>query len=128
MKSLPGKGILFPAKNDVRMVAYSDSDWGSCVDTRWSVIGFYVLIGSALVSWRFKKQTVVVRSTIEVEYRAMSAGTCEVIWLLNLLKDFQVNALEHVELKSDNKFAIRLSRNPVFHDRTKHVEMDMHFI
>lgn len=90
--------------------------------------GFCVLLSDTLVSWRSKKLTVVAQSIVEAEYWAMSAGNCELIWLLNLLKDLNITALKPIELRSDNKFALSLSKNPVFHDRTKHVEMDILFI
>lgn len=70
----------------------------------------------------------VARSNVEVDYRAMSASTCEIMWLLTLLKDFSIDHVGVVELKSDNQSPLCLSKNLVYHDHTKHVELDIHFI
>ena len=80
------------------------------------------------MTWRSKKQTVVSRSSAETEYRALALGICEGIWLLKLLKELDVNQDEKFEIFCDNQSAIQIARNPVHHDRTKHVEIDRHFI
>ncbi|KAL4378362.1 hypothetical protein GQ457_02G027480 [Hibiscus cannabinus] len=81
-----------------------------------------------LVTWRSKKQYVISRSSAEAEFRALAQGICEGIWLLKLLREVDPNSADYFELLSDNNSAIQIAKNPVQHDRTKHVEIDRHFI
>lgn len=89
LKQSPGKGLFFPAQTSLSLQAFSDSDCGNYPDTR-SISGFYVQLGEALISWRSKKQSLVVRSIVEAEYRAMAPCCCEIVWLIALLADFGV--------------------------------------
>jgi len=85
-------------------------------------------MGGNLISWKTKEQTVVARSSTEAEYRAMAHATCELLWLKHLLEELKFCELGPMELKCDNQSALYLSSNPVFHERTKHIEVDCHFI
>jgi hypothetical protein len=81
-----------------------------------------------LVSWRSKKQNVVARSTAEAEYHAMALGVSEGAWLQRVLLELGLSEKDPIMLYCDNKAAISIANNPVQHDRTKHVEIDRHFI
>ena len=81
-----------------------------------------------LVTWRSKKQNVVARSSAEAEFRAVAQGICEGLWLRRLLEELHAELELPIKLYCDNKAAISISLNPVQHDRTKHVEVDRHFI
>jgi len=75
-----------------------------------------------------KKQLVVARSSAEAEYRAMASICCKIVWLLALLKDLGLHNLTPVTFYCDNQAAFHISTNPVFHERTKHIEVDCHYI
>ncbi|WRX14580.1 Reverse transcriptase [Theobroma cacao] len=127
LKNALGQGILFSSKSALHLIAFIDSDWVSCRDTRRLVIGFGLLLGDSLISWRFKKQAMVVRSSTKAEYRAMVAGTCEIIWLLVLLRDFGIHRTKAVDLFCENQSTLHICKNPTFHERTKHIKIDCHF-
>ena len=90
--------------------------------------GFCILLGNSPISWKTKKQKVVARSTAEAEYRAMALTTCEVVWIAQLLKELGIKNLTPISLKCDNQAALSIAVNPVHHERTKHVEVDCHFV
>ena len=95
---------------------------------RRSTSGYCSFVWGNLVTWRSKKQSVVARSSAEAEFRAMAQGICEGIWLNRLLEELWVPLKHPIVLYCDNQAAISIAKNPVHHDRTKHVEIDRHFI
>ncbi|KAL5831848.1 hypothetical protein ACOSQ4_017202 [Xanthoceras sorbifolium] len=95
--------------------AFSDADWGSCVDIRKSVTSFCIFIGDSLVSWKAKKQATISRSSAEVEYRALASTPSEITWLQQLLRDFQVDVSSPALLFCDNQAAIHIAFNPIYH-------------
>ena len=107
---------------------YTDVDWAGLVTNRKSTIGYCSYIWGNLVTWRSKKQPVVARSNAEAEFRALSHGICEGIWLQRMLKELKIPLDYPMKVLCDNKAAISIAKNPVHHDRTKHVEIDRHFI
>ncbi|KAK2982173.1 hypothetical protein RJ640_029076 [Escallonia rubra] len=128
LKGSPGQGILLPSNNTLYLQAFYDADWAGCPMTRKSTTGYIIFLGSSPVSWRAKKQIVVSRSSAKAEYRAMATTTSEIIWLKQLLQDLEVSCTTPVSLFCDNRAAIHIAANPVFHERTKHIEIDCHFI
>lgn len=121
-------GIFINDSTDFTLTAYTDSDWGACLDTRRSVTGFLIYLGGCLVSWKSKKQTVVSLSSAEAEYRVVSKGTAELVWLKRILDEFSVEVSLPVTLYTDSQAALLLAKNPVHHERTKHIELDCHFV
>lgn len=95
---------------------------------RRSTSGWCSFVGGNLVTWRSKKQSVVARSSAEAEYRAVAQGMCELLWLRKLLDELKVIPVTPMKLYCDSKAAISIANNPVQHDRTKHIEIDRHFI
>lgn len=128
VKSAPGKGLFFSASSPMKLQAYSDSDWASCPDTRRSVTGFSVFLGSSLLSWKTKKQHTVSRSSSEAEYRAMAAAACEVQWFAYVFEFLKLHLPLPVPLFCDNQSAIYIAQNHTFHERTKHIELDCHVV
>lgn len=128
LKQSPGQGVLFSKQSNFQLKAFCDSDWGRCLDTRRSISGFCVFLGDSLISWRSKKQPTVSRSSAEAEYRAMASTSCELIWLKQLLKDFNISHNAPVLMFCDNDAAVKIATNPTFHERTKHIEIDCHFV
>ncbi|KAL4292078.1 hypothetical protein GQ457_14G019000 [Hibiscus cannabinus] len=127
LKGTPGQGLFFPADNQLKISAFSDSDWASRPDSRRSITGFCVFLGNSLISWKSKKQQTVSRSSTEAEYRALASVTCELQWLTYFLSDLHI-VLPSATLYCDNLSAIKIAENPVYHERTKHIEIDCHLV
>ena len=106
--------------------AYSDADWASDPTDRCSITGFCFLLGTSLVLWRSKKQDAVSHSSTEAEYRALANTTCELVWLHWLLADMDAPQPTATPLYCDNRSAIYIAHNDVFHERTKYIEIDCH--
>jgi len=121
------QGILLKGTPQLHLQAFSDSDWVACPSSRRSITGYLILLGSSPLSWKSKKQGTVCRSSSEAEYRAMAQATSEVTWLVRLLEELGVSNLTPVQLNCDNQSALHIARNPIFHKRTKRIEIDYHF-
>nr|CAN70115.1 hypothetical protein VITISV_020105 [Vitis vinifera] len=128
LKMTPGKGLFFQRTTKKEIEIFSDADWAGSVTDRRSTSGYCSFVWGNLVTWRSKKQSVVARSSAEAEFRAMAQGICEGIWLNRLLEELRVPLKHPMVLYCDNQAAISIAKNPVHHDRTKHVEIDRHFI
>lgn len=121
-------GLRFVASTHQSLVAYSDADWGGCPDTRRSTSGYCIFLGDNLISWSSKRQPTISRSSAEAEYRGVANAVAEATWVRNLLLELQVPVPKATIVYCDNISAIYLSGNPVQHQRTKHVELDIHFV
>ena len=128
LKGSIGRGIVMAKNGHTQITGYSDSDWvGNAID-RKSTTGYCMFVGGNLVSWRSKKQHVIARSSAEAEYRAMASAACELIWLKGLLSELGFPSSIPMTLFCDNQAAMHIAANPVFHERTKHIDVDCHFI
>ena len=128
LKLTPGKGLFFEKNQRRDIEVFSDADWAGSVQDRRSTSGYCTYVWGNLVTWRSKKQSVVSRSSAEAEFLAMAHGICEGIWLRRVLKELKISDEEPMKMFCDNQSAISIAKNPVHHDRTKHVEIDRHFI
>ncbi|XP_068322539.1 uncharacterized mitochondrial protein AtMg00810-like [Pyrus communis] len=128
LKGSIGRGIIMKKNESTEITGYCDADWaGNSID-RKSTTGYCTFVGGNLVTWKSKKQAVVARSSTEVEYRAMASTACELIWLKGLLCDLGVSTTQSMSLFCDNQATIHIASNPVFHERTKHIEVDCHYV
>jgi histone deacetylase 1/2 len=118
---------LYPSST-TSLISYTDADWGGCPDTRRSTSGYCVFLGDNLLSWSSKRQPTLSRSSAEAEYRGVANVVSESCWLRNLLLELHCPIYKATMVYCDNVSAIYLSGNPVQHQRTKHIEMDIHFV
>ena len=121
-------GLKFRKAVSTSISIFTDADWAGCPDDRRSTGGFAIFVGPNLISWSSKKQPTVSRSSTEAEYKALANGAAEAIWVESLLKELGVSQQRVPVLWCDNLGATYLTANPVFHARTKHIEIDFHFV
>lgn len=128
LKGNPGQGILLRSDNDLKLYRWCDSDWAGCPLTRRSLTGWYISLGHSPISWKTKKQHTISRSSTEAEYHSMANTICELTWLKAILSSLGVLHPQPIQLYCDNQAALHIAKNPVFHERTKHIEVDCHFV
>ena len=107
---------------------FSNADWTGSKEDMRSTSGYCVFVEGNLVSWKSKKQSVVSRFSAKSEYRAMTQSVCEIIWLHQRLMEVGIEIQIPTKLWCDNQVALHIAYNPVFHERTKHIEIDFHFV
>jgi hypothetical protein len=128
LQGTPDYDFLLRRSSSSDLVIYIDADRVGCPDTRRSTSGYAVFLGDNLVSWSAKRQTIVSRSSAEAEYRAIANGVAEATWLRQLLHELQTSPSRCTLVYCDNISVVYLSTNPIQHQRTKHVEIDLHFV
>ena len=128
VKGTLNMGVMMKASPLSNLIAYTDADWAGCPDTRRSTSGYCIFFGDNLLSWSSKRQSVVSRSSAEAEYRGVANVVAEICWLRNLLLELHCPISRASLVFTDNISAVYLSGNPVQHQRTKHVEVDIHFV
>jgi hypothetical protein len=121
-------GLDYIIGDGVSLVGYTNSDWTRCVTDRKSTSGCCFGLGSGLVSWFSWKQKSVALSSVEAEYMAAIQASCKAIWLRKMLVGLFGHEMPPTVIHYDNQNCIKLSDNPVFHDRLKHIEVRYHFI
>ncbi|GKA85185.1 ribonuclease H-like domain-containing protein [Tanacetum coccineum] len=121
-------GLQLFSSTTSSLVAYSDADWAGCPTTRRSTSGYCVFLGNNLLSWSSKRQVTLSRSSAEAEYRGVANAVAETCWLRNLLRELHTPLSTATLVYCDNVSAVYLSSNPVQHQRTKHIEIDIHFV
>ncbi|KAL4557518.1 hypothetical protein LXL04_035699 [Taraxacum kok-saghyz] len=121
-------GLQLYASSSRSLIAYSDADWAGCPTTRRSTSGYCVFMGQNLLSWSSKRQGTISRSSAEAEYRGVANAVAETSWLRNLLRELHCPPLSATLVYCDNVSAVYMSTNSVQHQRTKHIEIDIHFV
>jgi hypothetical protein len=130
-KYLKGKinyGLWYPRNHNFQLSVYSYVDWANYVDERKSTSGGVFFLGDSLVAWLRKKQGSISLSTTEVEYIVVSTCCTQVLWMIQTLGDLEVNYNASIQFHCDNTSAISVSKNLVFHSKTKHITMKYHFL
>lgn len=128
LKGSPGQGIFLSSDPDLTLTVYCDADYNSCPLTRRSLNEFVVMLGGSPVAWKKKKQDTISLSSAEAEHRSMAVAFREIKWFRRLLSSLGVAQTQPTHLFCDNKAAIHIASNPVFHERTKHIESDCHAV
>ncbi|XP_019087412.1 PREDICTED: uncharacterized protein LOC109127282 [Camelina sativa] len=128
LKGTLGKGILLHANSPLHLKGWCDSDYAGCPLTRKSLTGWFVQFGESPISWKTKKQKTTSSSSAEAEYRAMATICRELRCLKSLLFELGIDHQAPISLFSDSQAALHISSNLVFHERTKHIEIDCHVV
>lgn len=121
-------GIWYRTSPNSKLFGYTDSDWAGSVDDMKSTSGYAFTIGSGIFSWSSRKQESIALSSAEAEYVAATSSACQAIWLRRIFEDMGEHQPDSTEILSDNKSAIAMAKNPVFHNRTKHIAIKHHFL
>lgn len=119
---------MFEINGSVGLEAYTGADYAGLIVDMRPTTGYCTFLVGNLVTCKSKKQNIVLRSSVEAEFRAMAQGICELIWLKSTLEDLRIKCDESMKLYYDNKWVISIAHNLVQHDRTIHIEGDRHFI
>nr|XP_016465740.1 PREDICTED: uncharacterized mitochondrial protein AtMg00810-like [Nicotiana tabacum] len=128
LKGDPTLGIFLTNDADYRVKAFYDSYWATCPQSRKSVSGYIVLLGDNPISWKSKKQSTISLSSAEAKYRSTRMVVGELVWLARLLTELIVPLSLPIPIFCDSQAALHIARNPVFHESTKHIEVDCHFV
>ncbi|WVZ08184.1 hypothetical protein V8G54_021530 [Vigna mungo] len=118
LKGSHGNDIFLQNNNTNKLKAYSDSDWATCPESKKSITGYS----------KSKRQQTISRSSSEAKYRALANVTCELQWLTYILQDFHISIVQPTIVYCDNRSTIQNTTNQVFHERTKHIEIDCHIV
>nr|KYP38782.1 Copia protein [Cajanus cajan] len=113
------KRIFFPTSSDLKLTAFSDSNWASCLDARKLVTRFSIFLSSALI---------VSKTLSKAKYRALANSICEIQWLIYLLQDLHILVPKPICLHSNNRPTIQIAQNPIFHEHTKHIKIHCHLV
>ena len=109
-------------------ISFSDADYAGDIETRRSATGYVICLANGAATWSSQRQRLVTLSTTEAEYVAASIAARKVVWIRKLLSDIGCPCNKETTLYVYNQSAIELVRNPVFHKRTKHIDVHFHFI
>ncbi|GLU00271.1 hypothetical protein SLE2022_176500 [Rubroshorea leprosula] len=121
-------GLFYKKGDQTDFAGFTDSDYAGDLDDRKSTSGFVFMLGSRAISWSSKKQPIVTLSTTEAEYVAATSCACQAIWLRRIMEELELNQHEATSIYCDNSSAIKLSKNPVLHGRSKHIHVRYHFL
>jgi len=122
LKDAKNDGLLFKRTTD-SLIGFVDADWANCVNDRRSYTGYAFILAGSPITWEFRKQRTIALSSTEAEYMALSEATKEAVHLQNFLTELGLEDVGKIKLFSDNCGALKPAENPVFHNRTKHIDV-----
>ena len=128
VKGTKGYNILYTTKSDSRLVGYTDSDWARSLEDRKSTSSYVFHMSSGVISWSSKKQPIAAQSIAEAKYIATNVAVCQAVWLRRILADLKEEQVEETTIFCVNMPSIALTKNHVFHGRSKHIKIRYHFI
>ncbi|KAI5344794.1 hypothetical protein L3X38_012671 [Prunus dulcis] len=120
-------GVFYKSQEDSAFVDFTNSDYAGDIDDRKSTSGHVFMLNSGAITWSSKKQQIVTLSTTEAEFVAAASCACQAVWLRRMLEALG-DKQEGSPIFSDNISTIKLSRNPVMHGRSKHIDVRFHFL
>jgi transposase InsO family protein len=127
VKQTPNFGLFYPRGTSLSLLGFSDADWAGCTETRRSTSGYIFTLGGCPISWNSKRQPTVATSSTEAEYRALMDCAKEAVWLRHLIIELGFISTEPTLIFVDNLSCIKIVKNPVFHNKTKHFELHYHY-
>jgi len=129
IKGTPRRGLFFPSSSNLQTKWFCDLDWATFPQRTRSTTRFYVFLGSLLISWKSKKQSIVSQFSSEARYHALDTLVYDVQWLTYLINEFNVlTETPAATIYCDNQYARYIAHNPNFHKRTKHIMIDFHVV
>ena len=128
LKTTADYSIVFNGKHKQELQGFADASWASDLDSRRSTTGYVFFLHNSVVSWKSKRQPTVATSSTEAEYMALYSATQEAVWLRLLLSELGCTLETATKIYEDNQGCIALAKNPVFHARTKHIDIKYHFL
>jgi hypothetical protein len=128
LKGMLDYGLCYTRDCDFRLYDYTDSNWAGSASDKKNTSGYCFSLGSTLTLWQSRKQSSIALSTAEAEYIAACSASCEAIWLRKLLTSLFDLEMEATMILCDNQSCIKITENPVFHDKTKHIEIRYNYI
>jgi hypothetical protein len=128
LKGTSKLGLKYEKIKNEQLIGYSDADWAGDRDDRHSTSGYVCLLSGGAITWMSKKQGSVALSTAEAEYIALSSAAQEIVWLRRILSDLGMEMSNPTQIMEDNQGSIAMSRNPILHSRSKHIDIRYHFI
>ncbi|CAB0017367.1 unnamed protein product, partial [Nesidiocoris tenuis] len=128
LKKTPTHGLMF-RKTGKQLQGFTDADWGNCPDDRRSYTGYFFTLGGAAITWQARKQSTVALSSVEAEYMALTEASKEAVYLRQLLRELKLLDDSNASLiHNDNQGSQLLAKNPIYHGRTKHIDIRHHFV
>ncbi|CAA9998103.1 unnamed protein product, partial [Nesidiocoris tenuis] len=128
LKKTPTHGLMF-RKTGKQLQGFTDADWGNCPDDRRSYTGYFLTLGGAAITWQARKQSTIALSSVEAEYMALTEASKEAVYRRQLLRELKLLDDSNATLiHNDNQGSQLLAKNPIYHGRTKHIDIRHHFV
>ena len=128
LQGTAGFGILYAKGGNNELIGFTDSDYAGCLEDRKSTSGYVFMLSSGAVAWSSRKQPIVTLSTTEAEFVAAAACSCQAVWMKRIMQKLGYDGSKSTTIYCDNSSAIKLSKNPVMHGRSKHIDVRFHFL